>query len=80
MIEALFLTLEPPAIVQDVRKKKRNRRSQRRPNGQRHGPTGFFVGAIILMTGNDGQPFDCKLTHQTPDGQWWCEPLKGNSQ
>jgi len=78
MIDAIpFDLLEQAALVQPARKKSRRSGSDRQSRTTRNA---FFVGAIVLLTGDDGEPYECEVTHQTPDGTWWCQPLKENSQ
>jgi len=74
MIEAFSPDLTaPPAHELEVRKRRRSKnREPRRRSGTN---AALFVGAIVVLTGDDGEPYDCQLTHQTPDGQWWCVPL-----
>jgi len=38
----------------------------------------LFVGAIVLMTGNDGTQYPCQIIGQDPDGTWQCKPVQGN--
>jgi len=71
MIEALAIELtQPPAIV--IEAKRRKKRSNSRRSLSR---SAYYVGAIIILTGDDGEPYKCQLTHQDPTGQWWCVPL-----
>jgi len=71
MIDALPFHVEPPAIVQEVRKRRRSksRGAKRRRN------TALYVGAIIILTRSDGTPYSCQVTHVSTSGQWWCNPL-----
>ena len=73
MIEVLSFDIVAPPVVQ-LEARKRRRSKSREPRRQR-GKTALFVGAIVVLTGEDGEPYSCQVTHQTPDGQWWCNPL-----
>lgn len=74
MIDALpATTFEPPALVHEVRK--RRKRRDRSDRSQRRRSAAYAIGAIILLTRDDGSTYECQITHQTPDGQWWCTPL-----
>lgn len=71
-INALPPFIDPPAIVQEVRKRsngRRNDKTTRRRN------TALFIGAVVVLTDANGTSYECRVTHQTPDGQWWCDPL-----
>lgn len=80
MIEALAATLEsPPAYHWEAKTRRRkDRRSQDEQQSSNAEPrrfrSGYYIGAIILLSGDDGSEYACRVTHQTPDGQWWCEP------
>jgi len=63
--------LEPPAIVTPVKRRKRRSRS----NGRASSASVYTAGAIIILTGSDGEPYRCQLTHQDQNGQWWCNPV-----
>mgnify|MGYP000712075165 CR=1 FL=1 len=67
------LLIEPPALVHEVRKKKKRNRSDAPRRRQRKA---LYVGAIVMLTGDDGNPYACEVTHQTPDGEWWCIPTQ----
>lgn len=69
MMFADLPAFEPPALVQEVRK----RRSKRSRRGNRAAL--YTVGAIVLLTGSDGETYRCQITHQDANGVWWCTPL-----
>ena len=76
MLDAFLTALEPPALVQEVRKRRRSssEQSQRQQSQRRN--TALFIGAIVFLTDADGTEYPCEVTHQTPDGQWWCNPVE----
>jgi len=64
----------PPAYVWTAgRKSKSNRKREDAPS--RFAPA-IFVGAVIVLTDEDGKPYECEVTTVTEDGQWFCTPLK----
>jgi len=77
MIEALAQIQEgPPEYIWQAKSRSKSRDRQEQPRTSRSkGKAIFYIGAVILLTDDNGEESQCKITHQTPDGRWWCEPL-----
>lgn len=74
MIADLPLISDPPAIIIEARKRT-GRSSRRDPAKQSR--SGFasgalFVGAMVILTGDDAQPYLCEIIGQAADGTWLC--------
>lgn len=64
--DSKFINLEPPAIVEPVKKRKRKNRSRSR------GPTtAIAVGTVLIL----GDGTKCRVTHIDQNGQPWCVPI-----
>jgi len=76
MLEAAIIdhVQTPPAYVREARRKKRGRRSSTRRDTRRINPA-FYVGAIIILMDDDGQPYECEITTVTESGDVFCIPL-----
>lgn len=78
-----FHQLHPPAIVQEVRSRRRKRSARQRrqrENSQRQRRdtdlrnTALFVGAVVILQDDYGRPYECEITQIASDGRWWCLP------
>jgi len=76
MIEAILLDLTqtPPAYVWTAGRKSKNNR--KRDDAPSSFAPAIFVGAVIILLDDDGEPYECEVTTVTADGQWFCTPLK----
>ena len=68
---------EPPAIVQPaplIEVRRRRRGGSRDPDIRRSGlPTWVYVGAVLLLTGDDGSERTCHVIHVDHDrGLYYC--------
>ena len=75
MLEALAAHMdEPAAQVWQAKGRKLTDRSGDRRTQTRRRKRLYYIGAIIVLTDGDGTEYLCQITHQTPDGKWYCEP------
>ena len=78
MIDAIAIDLmTPPAIIQPVRSRGRDRRRSRRRERREHSqpsPTwrGYAIGAVLIL--NSGN--ECRLM-MDPEGNWLCRDERG---
>jgi len=77
MFELPPQTLEPPAIIWQAKSKTRSRSRERtRRAGRPRVNPAYYIGAIVLLSGDGETAQYCEITHQTPDGTWWCLPIQ----
>ena len=79
MIEAVALDTaqHPPAIVLEARSRSRRKRRDSRdpPRRSRARAAALFVGAVVILTDDRGQPYSCEIIGQDAEGDWLCLPV-----